>query len=192
MELEACYASSIHPKLHSSHTPCQLRLIAAWATYVSGWALKRGATQTHPLDHIVPAVRGCCRLKVLFEGAAEAFRVGVANVCGDCLYGDVRRGQKVTRALHAAADHVLVGGCAHKLSESGVQMGGAEPDVTGQFPDVESTAEMVVNVVHHLGDARRNLLPVPSAPESVELKAQLAPCEVTENLSVHIGMVEGA
>jgi hypothetical protein len=47
MELEACCASSIHPKLYSSHTPCQLRLITGWATDVSGCAPKRRTTQMH-------------------------------------------------------------------------------------------------------------------------------------------------
>jgi hypothetical protein len=57
MELEACCASSIHPTLHNSHTPCQLRLIAAWATDVSGCALKSRTTQMPVMDtSLAPAL----------------------------------------------------------------------------------------------------------------------------------------
>jgi hypothetical protein len=42
MEWGACCAGFIHPALHNSHTPSQLRFIAAWATDVPGCAPRQG------------------------------------------------------------------------------------------------------------------------------------------------------
>jgi hypothetical protein len=55
MELEACCASSIHPTLHDSHTPCQLRLIATSATDVPGYAPKRRTSQNAPTASGLPS-----------------------------------------------------------------------------------------------------------------------------------------
>lgn len=76
----------------------------------------------------------------LFEGAAEAFGTGEAEVEGDDFDGVLGGDEAVAGGAHAFLEDVLVGGEAEGFAEAGVEVGFAPAGAGGEFGDGEAAA----------------------------------------------------
>lgn len=142
------------------------------------------------IDGVVSSITGGGAVELFFEGPAEIFGIGVADLIGNGFDGVGGGDESMTRFTHAVADEKLMRRQAGPLPKFGVKVRGADVGFVSQILDAEILCMMKFDVFHDVLDSRWNVQGGGFLMKAFEAIAKLAPHHIPQNRDIHFRVME--